>query len=231
MKFENVGCLVTTALVCGGLGFMAWGLFREGAADAAAAEDVARLRPWSRGDGPPAAGTRLLAVGRIDPQTPVVHQGKGLALHVREVCDMSLSGRRRRTQSYTWREADRNVPVFRLLVGDAALTVKAVRTFRHPTLDEPGREAAGAVRDKGFRAGDLVLVDGRVGPDGVRADVLFGGDHDAYVAALRGDGPSATKSGWQVVGAMALVAALATWYLRRRPAAPPAGAAAARGRA
>jgi hypothetical protein len=150
------------------------------------AEDSARvasLSPLSAKELAAAAdGERVLLVGQVDPGTPVAEIGNGLAIYVRERCLRDEGG----SSFFKWQAESAVLPSFSLVVKDGTVQVSGPQySLRKPALNEPGKETEGALRYRGFRPGDLVLVDGLAQTGGVNATAVFGGDQAAYVADLK----------------------------------------------
>jgi hypothetical protein len=222
---EQVGCGIMGALVCGALTVIGGTLVADACSRGRNADEAGALEPLSAAELAAAApGRRVLVVGRIDPSSAVIEPQRGLVMYLRERCEMSY-GRKGR-KSYTWKLAERALPEFQLQMGEAAVPVLAgTYGFRRPSVQDPHDSEAGAVAYEGFKAGDRVVVDGRMSEGSLRADLVFGGDHQAYLAELRGDAPTSLTHGSVALGLAAVLAALAVWYIRRcgrkaRQAAP-----------
>lgn len=215
---ERVSTAVMGALVCGGLTVAGVSWLRTGSDEAKNAEAVARLKPLSMTELSSALeGDRVLTLGRIDPRSPVLEPERGLVMYVKERCEMKkrvVGGGKRLSTSYTWTLAEKALPPFQLLAGEASMSILG-RSYdlRRPSLDEPRRNGSWAVRFQGFRAGDLVLVDGRKSQGRLQADVVFGGDYETYVGDLRTGAPASRKLGWSALALAALVAVLAVRYI------------------
>jgi hypothetical protein len=166
---KAIGCgaialIVAVIMVIGG-----FFLVKQGGENARAAQVVAGLSPAlaldvERG----APGQRFIVLGQIDPDAPLAEASKGLVMYERERYEVSRGSKGRTTRS--WKSAGSATPPFRLLTEDGWVEiVSSDYELELPRFEEPGRASDNALRYKGFRPGDSVLVDGVAEGDGLAA--------------------------------------------------------------
>jgi len=149
-------------------------------------------------------GQPVAVTGRIDAQTAVVDDRRGLTMYVDS----------KRVPRDTVVEASRVAPPFALAVTDGAVPiVNEGYALRNPSVEAPAPERT---TRRGLRRGDAVVVVGSVVDGGVAADTVVGGSPAAYGSTLRGEGLVSLLLGLGTLALSLVAGGLGAQLWRRR---------------
>jgi hypothetical protein len=150
------------------------------------------------------AGQPVVIAGRIDAQTAIMDDRRGLTMYVDWKPD----------RKNTVVEVRHVAPPFALAVTDGSVSI-ANEDYALRDLSEEAPAPGGATR-RGLRRGDAVVVVGSVVDGGVAADTVVGGSPAAYSSALRGEGLVSLLLGLGALALAVVVGGLGAGLWRRR---------------